>query len=245
MIAKTLAASAALFGACALAPAASAQTCDAYFSVSTGVSGILTPAFAAIRERDAAKQAAALPGLERELAKLQAAEVKPEVCGGNHINAYTLHQYTALNMLRARGINDFPADLPIVKQPDLNQASLAYAVGWIKYEKGDFAGALAAFDKGLAMFPHNADLANEKIATLMQLNRTQQVLDYVDAFISSAFILDDETRAKMFYARGVAQMTLNDLAGANSSLTISLNYHHTDDAKTTQDKVREALAKKN
>ena len=43
-------------------------------------------------------------------------EVKAEVCNGNHINAYTVHQYLELSMLRAKDVNiGFPADLPIVQ----------------------------------------------------------------------------------------------------------------------------------
>jgi tetratricopeptide (TPR) repeat protein len=236
-----------VLGLAGLAPAASAQavSCDAYFSQSSAMSAVVGTAFDAIRAKDAKAQAAALPAIEKELAKLQAAEVKPEVCNGNHINAYTSEQYARLSYLRARGINDFPAELPLVKQPTLNQANLAYAVGWIKYEQGNFDGALAAYEKGLAMFPGNLDLINEKLATLLQLSRNSDVQAYADAVLNDVFDMTDETRAKIYHARGAALFALKDWAGAEGTLSIAQRYNYTDDVESMLKQAREQKDKKN
>lgn len=226
-----------------LAPTASAQTCDAYFTKSLSLGGIVSDAYDAMNAKDAASYSKLLPALERELNALPATEVKAEACGGNHVNAYTVQQYTELSTLKARGLDTgFPANLPIVKQPDLNQGALAYAVGWLKYEQGNFDGALAAYSKGLAMFPHDANLQNEYLATLIQAQRYKDVIAYADKVLASTFVLEDSAIAKVYHARGVGLWGIDDLDGADEAFTVSLRYNSTDDVVDAQKQVRDAKA---
>lgn len=213
----------------AAAPAAFAQqSCDGYFTTSQSLGPVLTKAYTAMSPKNLEVLKTLLPELESALNALPAQEVKAEVCGGNHINAYTMHQNAELNFQRARGADiGFPANLPIVKQPDLNQSGIAYTTGWIKYELRDFAGALAAFEKGLAMFPHNPELQSEKLATLVELKRFADAVAYSDKVISESFTLSDQNRAKVWQARAVGLIGTNDNKGADEALTVSLRYYDT------------------
>lgn len=223
-----------------------AQTCDARFTKSQSMKDAVSEAFTAIRDRNQEAQKKILPSIEAVFNTLAATEVKAEVCNGNHINAYTIYQAAELGFLRARGVDiGFPADLPIVKQPELNHRLLAYAVGWIKYELSDFTGAFAAFDKGLAMFPHDSDLQNEYLATLVKLKRDADILTYTDRWLANGFDLNDENRAKFYKARGIAQINLNDLKAADDSMTVSLRYQYDEETNTLQKQIQAAMPKAN
>lgn len=236
-----------LLGLSSVAPAASAQdSCNAHFTRSSGLTTLVSDAYAAMSAKTSADYVRLLPGLEKELNALPAAEIKPEVCDGNHINAYTVHQYAELSALKAHGVpTGFPADLPIVKQPDLNQAGLAYAVGWIKYEQSDFAGAQAAYAKGLALFPHDVALQQENLAVLMQLARYADVIAFADKILTDGTAMDDVTRGKSYSARGLALYSQGDLKGADDMMGVSLKYNNIADTQTMQATIRDALAKKN
>ena len=136
-----------------------------------------------------------------------------------------------------------PANLPLVKQPNLNHSALAYTVGWIKYEQGDFEGALTAFGKGLALYPHDHALQSEYLATLMQLQRFDQLVAFADKVLTTTYDLTDEDRSKFYAARGVALVFKNDLAGADDSLTVALRYSWSEDVAKMQAEIRAAAAK--
>jgi tetratricopeptide (TPR) repeat protein len=223
-----------------------AQTCDAYFTKSQSMKDVITGAYAAMGDGNLEAQKKALPSLEAALNTLPAVEIKPEVCNGTHINAYTAYQSAELGFLRGRGVDiGFPANLPIVKQPELNHRALAYAVGWIKYELSDFAGALTAFEKGLAMYPHDPDLQNEYLATLLQLNRNADVISYSERVLANGFDLSDGNRAKIYKARGVAQFAVKDLKSADDSMTVALRYQYEDDTSAIQKQIQAAMPKPN
>lgn len=235
-----------VFCALGAAPAAMAQTCDAYFEKSKALAPVVTEAYAAMSPANPKAMATALPKLEAEFNKLPATEIKAELCNGNHINAYTDHQFAELNALRAHGLaTGFPADVPLVKQPDMNHAPLAYAVGWIKYEQGNFDGALVAYAKGLAMFPHNQDLQNEYLATLMQLKRFGDVVDFSGKILSENLVTTDKGLGKIYAARAVAQMALNQYKEADESFTASLNYDSNDETRSMQAELKTAMSNKN
>lgn len=235
-----------VLGLALLAPASTAQTpptCNDHFTKSTTLSQSVADAYAAMSAKDAAKQAALLPALETQLNALPATEIKAEVCA-THINAYTTYQFNDLTALRSRGLaTGFPAELPLVKQPDLNHAVLAYAVGWIKYEQGAWDAALAAFTKGLAMFPHDVNLQQEYVATLLQLKRYKDVVTYTDKMLTDANGMDDENRAKTYHARGVALYASADNAAALDALAAALKYQNTDEIQATQKVILDAQAK--
>ena len=86
-------------------------------------------AFKAMTAGDKATQAAILPALQAQFNGLLPYEIRPEICNANHINAYTDYQFFQLSTLRAQGVDTgFPANLPLVKQPNLNHSALAYTV---------------------------------------------------------------------------------------------------------------------
>lgn len=236
-----------VFALAAAAPTALAQdSCDAHFTRSQAMGPLLTQAYAAMNPKNLETLKTLLPELEKTLSALPAKEIVAEACNGNHINAYTTYQQAQLNFLRDRGVDiGFPANFPIVKQPELNQAGAAYTTGWIKYELGDFAGALAAFDKGLVMFPHNPELQNEKLATLMQLKRFADVISYSEKVISASYLLSDENRGKIWQARAVAFMGMKDYKAADEALTVASRYANTEETRNLQKQVRDAMKTQN
>jgi tetratricopeptide (TPR) repeat protein len=236
-----------VFALAAAAPAAIAQeTCDGYFTKSQTMGPLLTKAYTAMSPKNLETLKSLLPELETALTALPAKEIVPEVCGGNHINAYTAYQNAQLNFLRGRGVDiGFAANLPIVKQPELNHSGIAYTTGWIKYELGDFAGALVAFDKGLAMFPHSPELQNEKLATLVQLKRYADVATYSEKVLAESYTLTDENRAKVWQARAVGFMGAKDNKAADEALTVATRYADTNETRALQKQLRDSMATRN
>lgn len=225
------------------APALAQEHCEALFARSRAMSDPLAKAYDMMRSKDMSQAATTLATLEPMLNALPAVEIKPEVCGGDHINAYTTYQNLELNLKRAAGISSgFDNSLPIVKQPDLNQSALAYAVGWIKYEQGDFTGAKAAYAKGLAMFPHSHDLQNEYLAVMLQLNDAQGVVNYADQLLSDTHDYDDATRAKIYAARGAGEMVLGNDDEADSTFSVSLQYNFDQDTEDMQKAVEARMS---
>ena len=228
----------------AIDSAAGAPICDAYFTQSQGLAPNLASAFKAMTAGDKAGQAAILPALQAQFNGLLPYEIRPEICNANHINAYTDYQFFQLSTLRAQGVDTgFPANLPLVKQPNLNHSALAYTVGWIKYEQGDFEGALAAFGKGLALYPNDHALQSEYLATLMQLQRFDQLIAFADKVLTTTYDLTDEDRGKYYATRGVALVFKGDIAGADDSLTVALRYNWSEDVAKMQTEIRAAAGK--
>ncbi len=219
--------------------AATTGTCDAYFTQSQALGPLLDPAVKALAAHDSATLIALLPSLQPQLDALPATEVRPEVCSGNHINAYTRHQFIELGVQRAHGVDTgLPAGLPLVKQPDLNQAGLAFVVGWARYEQKDYDGGLAALGKGLAMFPHDHALLNEYAATLVQLRQGAQVVTFVDGALANTYDLDDRERSTLYVARATGLLMLHALDASEQNLTIALRYHYSDQVKKMLDDMR-------
>lgn len=235
-----------LFVAAACAtPAFAQESCNAHFTRSQTIGDLVGPAYTAMQAKSSGDYAKLLPAMEQALNAIPAAEIKAEACDGNHINAYTVQQYVALTTLKSRGIaTGFPADLPIVKQPDLNQASLAYSVGWMKYELNNFDGALAAYAKGLAMFPNEPSLQQEYVATLAQLKRYGDLIAYADKVLADGTAMDDKARAKIYNARALAQYGQGDLKGAIDILGASLKYQNMPETQDLLKLVQNALAAK-
>ncbi|MBW8733765.1 MAG: tetratricopeptide repeat protein [Asticcacaulis sp.] len=222
---------------------ATTTICEGYFDQSQALTPTLAAAFKSMAAGDKASLQVLLPTMQKQLDGLLPYEIKPEVCGGDHINTYSSYQFFTLNQMRADNVNSgFPANLPIVKQPDINQSALAYAVGWTQYELGDFDGALAAYGKGLAMFPHQHTLQQEYVATLFQLKRAAQALSYIDSVLGSTYDLSDEERAKMFQGRGVALLMGGALDPAIDSLNVAQRYHYTEETGKLIDQLEEIKA---
>ncbi|EGF90483.1 hypothetical protein ABI_35060 [Asticcacaulis biprosthecium C19] len=216
-------------------------TCDSHFTRSQALSTDLSAGFAAMSSKDPKKMAEVLPALQRQLDALPAAEIRPEVCNANHINAYTTYQNVQLSLLRDKGIDTgFPANLPLVKQPELNQSTLAYAVGWIKYEQGDFPGALAAFNKGLIMFPHYHPLQHEYLLTLVQLKNGAGVVAYAEKVLTQTHDLDDTMRGKIWAAHGMGLIMTGQAKQADDSFTVSLRYNYDQSIADLQAAIRKA-----
>ena len=219
---------------------ATTTICDGYFTQSQALAPALSAAFKSISAHDLASLQTQLPALSKQFDDLLPYEIKPEVCGGTHINAYSTFQFFELNLLRANNVNaGFPANLPIVKQPNLNQPELAYAVGWTRYELGDFEGALAAYGKGLAMFPHYHILQQEYVAALFELKRADQALNYIDGVLGTTYDLDDHERAKMFEGRAVALILLGAIDPAIDSLQVSLKYYYSEETVKLLDQLQQ------
>ncbi len=224
------------------APVAGAQEdCNAPLDASRGMSDTVSEALTAISNKDAAAQAKVLPKLKALMNTLPATEIKPQVCTGKNINTYTQMQYVDLSVMRDHGVdNGFPSNLPIVKQPQLNQENLPFVTGWIQYEQKDFAGALATFEKGLKIFPHNIEIQNEYLATLIQLQRNADAATAATRFIENTYTMNDATRSKMYQALAIAQFALGDKAAATQSAQVSVYYDNTESARSTQQMIKDS-----
>lgn len=212
--------------------AAAADRCDELMATSRSMQADLTSALDAMNKKDTARMRALLPGLERRLNALPAAEILPETCA-DHANAYTALQYTQLTTLQARGQpTGFPAKLTIVKQPDLNHRLLAYAVGWIKYETGDLDGAKAAYAKGLKMYPHDPSLQSEYMATLIKMSDGAGVVAFAAKVLADTPNLTDSERANTYRALGIGYVLQNDRANGKSMLEVAQKYERNQDTDT-------------
>ncbi|MEQ1783192.1 MAG: hypothetical protein ABMA14_17685 [Hyphomonadaceae bacterium] len=235
--------SAIAFGLTLGAPLAYAQDpCEANLAASRNMAQVVSDGFAAIKAKDRAAQDKVLPQLEAAFNKLAAAEIKPVTCTNAHIDTYTPSQFTRLSLLRANGVDTgFPTDVPIVKQPRLNQENLAFAVGWIRYERTDYAIALSIFEKGLKMYPDSAELQNEYLATLMQLKRYADLTAAAEQFLLNSYLMTDETRAKVYQAMAIAQTNLNQKDAATQSAQVAVYYDSNDSTLQTQQQVTDAF----
>ncbi len=223
--------------------AATVPVCDGYFAQARALAPLLVPAIKALQAHDSASLISQLPSLEAAFDALPPDEVKPEVCNGNHVNAYTRQQYMELSVLRAHGADTgFPANLPVVKQPELAQPSLAFLVGWTKYEQKDFDGALAAVARGLAMFPSDHNLQHEYMSTLLQLKQGSQVVAFVDSSLTGTYDYDDRERASLYEGRGIGLLMLHAADAADENFSLAQRYYYTDEVKSLQDTLRAARA---
>jgi hypothetical protein len=225
------------------ATTATTAVCDAYFTQSQSLDAALGPAFQAFGKHDVATLGTMLPNLQTLLAGLSPTEVKAEACDGTHINAYSTYDFFELSVLRDHGVDTgLPAALPLVKQPNMEQPLLAFIVGWTLYEQKDFQGALAAYGKGLTMFPHDHGLQSEYASTLQQLQRGAQTVSYTESVLAGTYDLSDQERAQVFIARAYGLVMMGRLDEADASLSISLRYGYTDLAKQMRDQLRQARA---
>lgn len=227
------------------AAAASSTTCEAYFAASRDMDTILGPAFAAISQHDIITLTKQLPALQAALDALPATEIRAEVCNGDHINAYTTYQYFELMTLRNHGASTgLPNDLIIVKQPDLNHGPLAFAVGWTRFEQQDYAGAAAADQKGLTLYPQDHGLQAEYMAALSRQQRWSDLLTFCDHVLETGLDMNDEVRGKTYGACGLALANLGQFAEADSALSVSLRYHQDSDVLALQNQVRTLMGTK-
>lgn len=221
------------------APLAHAQdACETNLAASRDMAQLVVDAFAAIKAKDRAAQDKIQPQLEATFNKLPAAEIKPVLCGTTHIDTYTPDQFAELSFLREHGVDiGFPKNTPIVKQPQLNQENLAYAVGWIKYEQGNFPAALTIFEKALKIYPDSPELQNEYLATLMQLKRYADLSAAGERFITSSYLMADTTRSKIYQAMALAQINLGQNDDAKQSAQVAVYYDSNDSTRQTQQQI--------
>lgn len=224
------------------APLAHAQdACEANLAASRDMAQVVIDAFTAIKAKDRAGQDKVLPQLEAVFNKLPAAEIKPVLCSATHIDVYTPDQFAELSFLREHGVDiGFPKNIPIVKQPRLNQENLAYAVGWIKYEQGNFAGALTVFEKALKMYPDSPELQNEYLASLMQLKRYADVAAAGERFMTNSYLMTDTTRSKVYQAMALAQINIGQNDAAKQSAQVAVYYDDNDSTRQTKQQIDDA-----
>lgn len=235
--------SAIAFGVVIAAPLAHAQDpCEANLEASRKMAQVVSDAFVAIKAKDRPAQDKSLPAIEAVFTKLPATEIKPVTCSNAHIDVYTPDQFTRLSLLRANGVDTgYPTNVPIVKQPRLNQENLAFAVGWIKYEQQNYTGALASFEKALKMYPDSPELQNEYLATLMQLKRYSDLVAAAEGYLQNSYLMTDATRSKVYQAMALAQANLNQKDAAKQSAQVAVYYDNNDSTLQTQQQVADAF----
>lgn len=204
------------------APAMAADPgCKAYIAQSDAINADLTPALALMQKRDVATATLALPVLEAHLAQIPAAPVAPLKCR-KEIFVYDHHQFVKLTAMQVAGAQTgFPKKARFVEKA-LPFTSLAYAVGWLKYEAKDYAGARIAYNKGLAIEPQNHALSAEMAVTLLNLKAYGETIGFVQNSLSEDSDAPAAHRAKMLAAKAVAQSWVATIQAARDTVAEAL-----------------------
>lgn len=169
---------------------------------------------------------AMLPGLETALAHAPDKPSLPEHCG----DTIVLYSDDMMQMLVLSAAVDKNKDMisknggatKVEQREPLPYALLAFAVGWIKFEQGDYAGADAADRKGLLNDPNDALLASEDSYALAKLGRSQEAYDAAAGFLAAHPGLDDANHALLLRREGYALIDLNRLDEAQAAYEQSL-----------------------
>lgn len=204
-----------------LAPmAAQAQQagCDAYTRQAAELKPDLDKAVLLMQARDIAALKAMLLALQARLDNIPASPPQAQRCGAE-VRVYDPHQLAAFTALRKAGkpLPGFGTGARLVPI-ELNFGNLAYVVGWIQYELGDFEAARIAYAKGLAVAPNEHNLTKEYVAVLLNQDKFAEIVRFIDRFLASDTDLQGSERADLIAIKALGQARTADLAGAQASL---------------------------
>jgi tetratricopeptide (TPR) repeat protein len=215
-------AGAALLGMVSPVAAQAADGCTAHQAEKNAFSADLTAAFALMEKRDIAGATQLLPKLEAYLARSPASMPAPQTCG-TEVIVYDHHQFLRFTALQAAGrpVPGYAKDTKFTESA-LDFNSLAYAVGWLRYENKNFDKALAAYAKGLAIAPGDHDLSNEYVATLLNQGNYAGVIGFVDQFLGSDTDIDAKAKGAFLGAKAIAQWKLGNTPAAKATAAAAL-----------------------
>ncbi len=129
-----------------------------------------------------------LPAFEAALAHAPDVPSQPEICGAE-IHVYG--SYLVKGSDEVVAVQQYLKDHPelgaktVVEKRELPYASLAAFIGLVKSEQKDYPGALAAAEKGLLNDPGDATLVDIKAQSLYELDRNDEALKTVDAYLTA------------------------------------------------------------
>ncbi|WP_213981727.1 hypothetical protein [Sphingomonas sp. dw_22] len=191
--------------------------CEAYARQSAELKPDFDKAFQLMQARDIAALKTMLPALQARLDKIAPAPIPTQRCGAE-VRVYDAHQFATIMALRKAGkpVPGFAADANFVST-ELNFGNLAYVVGWIQYELGDFEAARIAYAKGLAIAPDEHNLTKEYVAVLLNQNKFAEIVGFLDRFLASDTDLQGGERADLIAIKGLSQAATGDLAGAQAA----------------------------
>jgi tetratricopeptide (TPR) repeat protein len=202
--------------------ARAADGCTAYDAQAAAIQPDVTTAFALMQKRDIPAATAMLPKLEALLAQLPATAPAPQRCKTD-VLVYDHHQYLRFTTLQAAGkpVPSFPKGTHFVEK-HLPFVELSYAVGWLKYENKDFAGAKLAYAKGLAVGPGDHDLTSEYVATLLNQEDYASIPPFIDKFLAGDADMDNAARSKLVAAKAISQAGAGNRAAAKVTIQQAL-----------------------
>lgn len=184
--------------------------------------GAMGKANASGSDADLAALKAMLPDLETALSHAPDKPSLPEHCGDSII-LYSGDMMQMLVLSAAIGKDKSLGATHVEQREPLPYALLAFAVGWIRFEGGDYAGADAADRKGLLNDPNDATLMSEDSFALSKLGRNAEALTALDAFIAGHPALGDDQMALLQRKRGYVLVELDRLDDAEAAYKKSLD----------------------
>jgi len=187
---------------------------------------ILDLAASVAKKGDVAMLDHLMPMLERQLAALPAVPTISAICFGKHY-VFDRHEFTALTAGRnaAATAPGAPA-LPIAYSKVVGQ--VAYLVGWRRFEKHDFAGAVDADRKGLALIPLDHELTRELLSALFQAKGFDEAKPLLAATLADSDLTSRE-RVQYLDNLTTAEVATRDYAAARVSNARALALDASDD----------------
>ncbi len=178
-------------------------------------------AMALLQKRNVAAVGQMMPDLETAFAHAPDVPSFPERCG-DQIISYGGDTSQTL-MLAALASKDGKS-VGIVQKPALPYASLAFIIGWTRFEARDYASAHAAYEKGLKNDPDSTPLVIEDTLTLAYLHRSEEGLALVDGFLTNHDDLPDSIHAALLRKKGYVLVELKRWDEAETAYKASLTF---------------------
>jgi tetratricopeptide (TPR) repeat protein len=175
-----------------------------------------------IQAHDMDKLNALLPDLETALGHAPDAPSYPEHCGDSLIlYSDEMSDFLTLSAMVAGHEKAFGAS-KVEQRAALPYPLLAFVVGWIYFENGDFQSAHDAYAKGLENDPDYGSLILEDTLALAALHRSPEALAQLDAYLARNPDLPDEMRANALRKRGYVLIELERWDEAETTYKDSL-----------------------
>jgi len=169
---------------------------------------LATQALQVMQTHNQAKLNQMLPDLKAALDHAPDMPAKPEHCGDT-INIYSdnIADLLAVTAILAGHEKEIGASQALQKAA-LPYPLLAFVVGWIEYENGDYQAAHEAYAKGLKNDPDYHSLVMEDTLALAFIGRSADALQQLDAYLARNNDLDDKDMAAAQRKRGYVLVEL-------------------------------------
>lgn len=175
-----------------------------------------------MQQHDQAKLNQMLPDLKAALNHAPDMPAKPEHCDDT-INVYSdkLSDMLIITAMLQGHEKDIGAT-EVVQKGASAYPLLAFVVGWIEYENGDYQSAHEAYAKGLKNDPDYHSLVMEDTLALAFMGRSAEGLQQLDAYLARNEDLDDSDAAAAQRKRGYVLVELGRWGEAEKAYKASL-----------------------